>query len=108
MGTPAVAPAAERLEEECKAPEKVETFRILKCFLGDNSGRTQVTVRGERIPLVSAFRFSRPSYVHRLRRRHRELAREEVESPVLDPAEVDAELHGLCEALVHAEERVPR
>jgi hypothetical protein len=32
--------------------------------------------------------------------------REEVERTVLDPAEVDAELHGLCEALVQAEGRV--
>jgi hypothetical protein len=44
--------------------------------------------------------------IHRLRQRHKQLVREEVEHTVLDPAEVDAELHGLCEALVQAEGRV--
>ena len=44
--------------------------------------------------------------IHRLRERHRELVREEVERTVLDPAEIEAELHGLCEALVQAEGRV--
>ena len=46
------------------------------------------------------------SLIHRLRQRHTQLVREEVERTVLDPAEVEAELHGLCEALVQAEGRV--
>ena len=46
------------------------------------------------------------SLIHRLRQRHAQLVREEVERTVLDPAEVEAELHGLCEALVQAEGRV--
>ena len=46
------------------------------------------------------------SLIHRLRERHAQLVREEVERTVLDPSEVDAELHGLCEALVQAEGRV--
>jgi hypothetical protein len=44
--------------------------------------------------------------IHRLRQRHRQLLREEVERTVMDPAEVEAELHGLCEALVQAEGQV--
>lgn len=44
--------------------------------------------------------------IHRLRQRHTQLVREEVARTVLDPAEVEAELHGLCEALVQAEGRV--
>jgi hypothetical protein len=46
------------------------------------------------------------SLIHRLRQRHTQLLREEVERTVLDPAEVHAELHGRCEALVQAEGRV--
>jgi hypothetical protein len=46
------------------------------------------------------------SLIHRLRQRHAQLVREEVEHTVLDPAEVEAELHGLCEALVQAEGRM--
>ena len=99
--------AAERLEEEYEAVGKAETFQRLKCFLGDNSNRIEVSyeeaarILGLSVPVVT-------TYVHRLRRRHRELVREEVERTVLDPAEVDAELRGLCEALVQAEGRVRR
>jgi hypothetical protein len=44
--------------------------------------------------------------IHRLRRRHAQLVREEVARTVLDPAQVDAELHALREALIAAEGRV--
>jgi hypothetical protein len=46
------------------------------------------------------------SLIHRLRQRHSRLLREEVARTLLDPAEVDTELHKLCEALVQAEGRV--
>jgi hypothetical protein len=46
------------------------------------------------------------SLIHRLRQRHTQLVREEVERTVLDPTEVEAELHALCEALVQAKGRV--
>jgi hypothetical protein len=44
--------------------------------------------------------------IHRLRQRHKQLVREEVERTVLDPADIDAELHVLCEVLVKAEGRI--
>ena len=44
--------------------------------------------------------------IHRLRQRHMQLVREEVERTVLDPAEVEAVVHGLGEAVVQAEGRV--
>jgi len=44
--------------------------------------------------------------IHRLRRRHAQLLREEVAQTVLNPNDVEAEVHALCEALVQAEGRV--
>ena len=46
------------------------------------------------------------SLIHRLRERHAQLVHEEVECTVLNPAEIEAKLDGLCEALVQAEGRV--
>jgi RNA polymerase sigma-70 factor (ECF subfamily) len=98
--------ATERLQQEQTTMGKAETFQILKGFLGgDIGGRAQMTYDDAARTLgvsVSAV----TTLVHRLRQRHKQLVREEVEHTVLDPAEVDAELHGLCNALVQAEARV--
>jgi RNA polymerase sigma factor (sigma-70 family) len=98
--------AAERLEREHAVAGKAKTFRTLKGFLGrDVDSHAPVTYEqaahalGVGVPSVT-------SLIHRLRQRHTQLVREEVERTVLDPAEVEAELHGLCEALVQAEGRV--
>ena len=98
--------ATERLEQEHAVAGKAKTFRTLKGFLGrDVDSHAPVTYEqaadalGVSVPNVT-------SLIHRLRRRHTQLVREEVERTVLDPAEVEAELHGLCEALVQAEGRV--
>ena len=98
--------ATERLEQEQAVAGKAKTFRTLKGFLGgDVDSHAPVTYQeaaealGVGVPNVT-------SLIHRLRQRHTQLVREEVERTVLDPAEVEAELHGLCEALVQAEGRV--
>jgi RNA polymerase sigma-70 factor (ECF subfamily) len=98
--------ATARLEQEQAAAGKAKTFRTLKGFLGGEvgshaAGTYEETARalGVGVPNVT-------NLIHRLRKRHTQLVREEVERTVLDPAEVEAELHGLCDALVQAEGRV--
>jgi RNA polymerase sigma factor (sigma-70 family) len=44
--------------------------------------------------------------IHRLRKRYTALLREEVARTVSDPAEIDQEIHSLCEALVASEGRL--
>jgi RNA polymerase sigma factor (sigma-70 family) len=44
--------------------------------------------------------------IHRLRKRFTALLREEVARTVLDPAEIDEEIHSLCEALIASEGRL--
>ena len=98
--------ATERLQQEQAATGKAETFRTLKAFLGgDAGGRVPVTY-GEAARTLGVGVTAVTTLIHRLRQRHRELVREEVERTVLDPAEVEGELHGLCEALVRSEGRV--
>jgi len=98
--------ATERLEQEQGAAGKAEIFRTLKGFLGreaDSQGpdtyEEAAHALGVAVPNVT-------SLIHRLRQRQTQLVRDEVERTVFDPAEVETELHGLCEALVQAEGRV--
>ena len=44
--------------------------------------------------------------IHRLRKRYTALLREEVGGTVSDPAEIDEEIHALCEALIASEGRL--
>jgi uncharacterized RmlC-like cupin family protein len=45
-------------------------------------------------------------HIHRLRKRYTALLREEVGRTVSDPAEIDEEIHALCEALIATEGRL--
>jgi DNA-directed RNA polymerase specialized sigma24 family protein len=98
--------AAERLQQEQAAMGKTEIFRTLKAFLGgDGSGPMSITYE-EAARSLGIGTTAVTTLIHRLRQRHRELVREEVQRTVLNPADVAGELHGLCEALVRAEGRV--
>jgi transposase len=46
------------------------------------------------------------THIHRLRKRYTALLREEVGRTVSDPAEIDEEIHALCEALIVTEGRL--
>jgi DNA-directed RNA polymerase specialized sigma24 family protein len=96
----------DRLQQEQAAAGKAKTFAVLKGFLGGEvSCRAPATYEeaahalGVGVPKIT-------SLIHRLRQRHTQLVREEVERTVSDPTEVEAELHALFEALVQAEGRV--
>jgi len=97
--------ATGRLEQEQLAAGKGEAFGTLKSFLGEDGCRAKVSYEeaaqtlGIGVPAVKTL-------IHRLRQRHAQLVREEVERTVSEPAEVDAEVHALCEALIAAEGRI--
>jgi len=46
------------------------------------------------------------THIHRLRKRYTALLCEEVGRTVSDPAEIDEEIHALCEALIASERRL--
>jgi len=81
------------------------TDEALKAFLDPNNStappsydevasRLQVTTGGVK------------TLIHRLRKRYTALLREEVGRTVSDPAEIDEEIHALCEALIASEGRL--
>ena len=84
---------------------KTSTFEALKAFLDPNNSiappsydevanRLQVTTGAVK------------TLIHRLRKRYTALLREEVGRTVSDPAEIDEEIHALCEALIASEGRL--
>jgi DNA-directed RNA polymerase specialized sigma24 family protein len=69
--------------------------------------RWAMTVLTEAMRLRSAASLSAvKTLIHRLRKQHTCLLREEVTRTVGDPAEVDEEMHALCEALIASEGRL--
>ena len=97
--------ATRRLEQEQVAMGKAEAFRTLRPFLGDEGVRVGLTYE-EAAETLKIGLPALKTLIHRLRRRHTELLREEVAQTVLNSGDVDAEVHALCEALVQAEGRV--
>jgi RNA polymerase sigma factor (sigma-70 family) len=97
--------ATRRLEREQAARGKAQIFYTLRPFLGDEGARVDLSYE----QAARALNVGLPALktlIHRLRRRHAQLLREEVAQTVLDPNDVESELHALCEALVAAGGRV--
>jgi len=94
--------ALKRLREEYFSSGKASIFETLRVFLepgniivppsyDDVANRLQVTTNAIK------------TLIHRLRKRYTALLREEVGRTVSDPAEIDGEIHALCEALIATE-----
>jgi RNA polymerase sigma factor (sigma-70 family) len=97
--------ATDQLEQEQVAAGKGAAFQTLKAFLGGEGARTNVSYE----EAARALKVGVPAVktlIHRLRQRHAQLVRAEVERTVEDPNDVEAELRSLREALVAAEGRV--
>jgi RNA polymerase sigma factor (sigma-70 family) len=97
--------ALKKLRQEYAAAGKTSTFEALRVFLDPNSSvappsydevanRLKVSIGGVK------------TLIHRLRKRYTALLREEVGRTVSDPAEIDEEIHALCDALVASEGRL--
>ncbi|HET9378162.1 MAG TPA: sigma-70 family RNA polymerase sigma factor [Chthoniobacterales bacterium] len=99
--------AAKRLEQEYEASGKAQVFATLRGFLGNEGPQERVSYEESARALQSSVSAIR-TMVHRFRRRHGQLVREEVAQTVTDPAQVDAEVHALCESLIAAGRRVCR
>ena len=97
--------ALKQLRQEYASAGKTSTFEALKAFLDPNNSiappsydevanRLQVTTGAVK------------TLIHRLRKQYTALLREEVGRTVSDPAEIDEEIHALCEALIASEGRL--
>ena len=96
--------ALKKLSQEYATTGKTPTFEALKVFLDPNSvtppsydevaNKLKVSTGGVK------------TLIYRLRKRYTALLREKVGQTVSDPAEIDEEVHALCEALIASEGRL--
>jgi RNA polymerase sigma-70 factor (ECF subfamily) len=92
-----LARALATLAQEHEASGKADHFEALKPWL---SGDTENISQAEAAARLGVNEGAVKVAIHRLRRRFREVIKNEIGQTVSDPAQVDAELHCLLEALL--------
>lgn len=91
-----------RLRQEYATGQKMAMFEALKAFLDVANSKDPPSYEQAAAALqisVGAVK----TLIHRLRKQYTALLREEIGRTVSDPADVGAEIHELCEALLVAE-----
>jgi RNA polymerase sigma-70 factor (ECF subfamily) len=87
-----LAKVIERLQTECADDGRAEQFAQLKIFLTAGKGECPHAAAAQALSMnETAVRVA----VHRLRKRYRELLRDEIAQTLTDPALVDAEMQAL-------------
>jgi RNA polymerase sigma-70 factor (ECF subfamily) len=94
--------AMNRLHEEYAAQGKAAVFETLKVFLDPINSRTPLSYE-QAANILQISIGSVKTLIHRLREQHAVQLRREVARTVNSPAEIDDEIHSLCEALIAAE-----
>jgi len=87
-----LAKVIERLQAECVAEGKARLFEQLKVFIAAGKGET---AHGEVARTLGMEEGAVRVAVHRLRKRYRQLLRDEIANTLSDPAMVDDELRAL-------------
>jgi RNA polymerase sigma factor (sigma-70 family) len=97
--------AMSRLVESYAAQGKGATFETLKAFL-DIANRKEPPSY-EKVAEVLQIRIGNvKALIHRLRKQYTSLVREEIARTISNAADIDEEVHALCEALIAAEGRI--
>jgi RNA polymerase sigma factor (sigma-70 family) len=94
--------ALRRLREEYATAGKTSTFEALRVFLDPDNSTSYEEVADRLGFSVGGVK----ALIHRLRKRYTTLLREEVGRTVSDRADIDEEIHALCDALVASEGRL--
>ena len=100
-----IGEAMNRLSHEYVTQGKAATFQALSAFLDPMNTKRLPSYEEVAVQLqvsVGALK----TLIHRLRKQHTAYVREEVSRTVSDLADVDSEIHQLCEALIEAEARI--
>ncbi|HEY0790914.1 MAG TPA: sigma-70 family RNA polymerase sigma factor [Chthoniobacterales bacterium] len=97
--------AVERLHEDCTARGEASRFETLKPFVGVDGSNLPPSY-GEVAKSLGVSVGAAKTIVHRFRKHYSVILRQEIGRTVTDPADIEDEVHVLCEALIAAEGRV--
>ena len=105
LGPQASQGAVERLRQEHAARGEEPRFEVLKVFVGVEEGRNpssyEQVAQSLRVGVGTA-----KTLIHRFRKQYTVILRQEIGRTVSDPADIEQEIHALCDALVAAEGRL--
>ena len=96
--------AMTRLCEEYTRRGNLSTFNALKVFVDKDEGKTLPSYE-QAAKILGVRAGAAKTLIHRFRKRYSAIVRQEIARTVSDPAEVDEEIHALCEALIVSGER---
>ena len=91
--------AMRRLHEEYKRQGKASAFEALRGFVNETEIKNSPSYE-QTAKLLGVSMGSAKILIHRFRKRYSAYVRQEIARTVSHPAEVDEEVHALCEALV--------
>ena len=94
-----------QLGEDYRSLGKETVFETLKVFVGIAETETPFSYDAAANALNVGVGTVK-TWIYRLRSRYIEIVREEVARTVSDPAEINNELHALCDAIIAAEGRM--
>jgi RNA polymerase sigma-70 factor (ECF subfamily) len=97
--------AMTHLRQEYATRQKIATVEVLQPYLDVQNSKEPPSYEQAAAALrvsVGAIK----TLIHRLRKEYTALVRQEIQRTVSDPADVGAEIHELCEALMVAEGRI--
>ena len=97
--------AMARLKNKYSAQGKTAVFEVLKPFV-DMPNRRDPPPYQEVADELSVSVENAKVLIHRLRKQYTALVREEIARTVEDAADIDGEIHALCEAIIAAEGRI--
>jgi RNA polymerase sigma factor (sigma-70 family) len=97
-----IGEALNRLNREYTAQGKAATFQALRAFLDPLNTKSLASYEEVAAQLKVSVG-SVKTLIHRLRKQYTAFVREEICRTVSDSADVDSEIHQLCEALIAAE-----
>jgi RNA polymerase sigma factor (sigma-70 family) len=97
--------AVERLREECTARGEASRFEALRPFVGVD-GSNVLPSYEEVAESLGVSVGAAKTMIHRFRKHYSAILRQEIGRTVTNPADIEDEIHALCEALVAAEGRV--
>ena len=95
----------ERLREQCAACGEISRFEVLSAFVGVGPGKAPPPYEEVAKSLNLSVGAAKTT-VHRFRKQYAAFLRQEIGRTVSDPAEIDEEIHALCDALVVTEGRL--
>jgi RNA polymerase sigma factor (sigma-70 family) len=91
--------AMARLQEEYTERGNLSDFGTLKSFVDRDQSKTLLSYE-QAAKLLGMRVGAAKTLVHRFRKRYSAFVRQEIARTVSDPAEIDEEIHALCEALI--------